>query len=73
MFPPPVSAQGRGDIMLTIKKRFANKPKVAIAGFGKAGKSSLRHAIYGENVATVSPGKIHEISLTRKAYLCIVR
>lgn len=40
--------------MLNIKKRFANKPKVAIAGFGKAGKSSLFNAIYGENVVKVS-------------------
>lgn len=45
MFPPPVSAQGRADIMLNIKKRVANKPKMAIAGFGKAGKSSLFNAI----------------------------
>ena len=38
MFPPPVSEQGLEDIMLTIEKWFANKPKVAIAGFGKAEK-----------------------------------
>jgi hypothetical protein len=37
MFAPPVSGQRPEDIMLNIKKRFANKPKVAIAGFGKAG------------------------------------
>jgi len=54
MFPAPVSEQGLEDIMLNIKKRFANKPKVAIAGFGKAGKSSLFNAIYGENVVKVS-------------------
>jgi len=54
MFPAPVSEQGLEDIMLTIKKRFANKPKVAIAGFGKAGKTSLFNAIYGEHVAKAS-------------------
>ena len=40
MFPPPVSEQGLEDIMLNIKKRVANTPKAALAGFGKAGKSS---------------------------------
>jgi hypothetical protein len=41
VFPPPVSEQGLEDIMFNIKKRFANKPKVAIVGFGKAGKLLL--------------------------------
>jgi hypothetical protein len=33
MFPPPVSEQGREDIMRNIKKRFAHKPKVEVTGF----------------------------------------
>lgn len=40
MFPPPVSEQGLEDIMLTIEKRVANKPKAAIADFGKAEKGT---------------------------------
>jgi hypothetical protein len=46
MFPAPVSEQGLEDIMLNIKNRFANTPKVAIAGVGKTGKLSLFHAMY---------------------------
>ncbi len=40
--------------MCKITQKFANKSKAAIAGFGKAGKSSLFNAIYGENVAKAS-------------------
>ncbi len=40
--------------MFKITQKFANKPKVAITGFGKAGKSSLFNAIYGENATKVS-------------------
>ncbi len=54
MFPPPVSEESLEEIMFKIKQKFSTKPKIAIAGFGKAGKSSLFNAIYGENVAKVS-------------------
>jgi small GTP-binding protein len=36
-----------------VRERFVMKPKIAVAGFGKAGKSSLFNAIYGESVAPV--------------------
>jgi len=42
------------EILASVRRRFSLKPKVAIAGFGKAGKSSLFNAIYGEAVAAVS-------------------
>ncbi len=41
-------------ILMDINKRFKLKPKVAIAGFSKAGKSSLFNAIFGQNIAKVS-------------------
>jgi small GTP-binding protein len=41
-------------IVERVKKRFSMKPKVAFAGFGKCGKSSLFNAIYGAKVASVS-------------------
>jgi len=41
-------------ILMDINKRFNLKPKVAIAGFSKAGKSSLFNAIFGQNIAKVS-------------------
>ena len=41
-------------ILMDIRKRFKLKPKVAIAGFSKAGKSSLFNAIFGRNIAKVS-------------------
>ncbi len=53
MFPTSVSEEALEGIMFKIKQKFANKPKVAITGFGKAGKSSLCNAI-GENVVKVS-------------------
>lgn len=37
-----------------VRRRFEATPRVAIAGFGKAGKSSLFNAIYGEAKASVS-------------------
>ncbi|MGI5864512.1 MAG: GTPase [Myxococcales bacterium] len=42
------------EILASVRRRFSLKPKVAIAGFGKAGKSTLFNAIYGEAVAAVS-------------------
>jgi len=42
------------EIVERVRRRFSMKPKVAIAGFGKSGKSSLFNAIYGEKVASVS-------------------
>ena len=42
------------EIVERVRRRFSMKPKVAIAGFGKSGKSSLFNAIYGERVAKVS-------------------
>ena len=41
-------------ILMDINKRFKLKPKVAFAGFSKAGKSSLFNAIFGKNIAKVS-------------------
>jgi len=41
-------------IVEEVRRKFSQRPKVAIAGFGKAGKSSLFNAIYGEDVAAVS-------------------
>ena len=50
----PVSLDGIDDIVARVQKRFAAKPKVAFAGFGNSGKSSLLNAIYGAEVARVS-------------------
>jgi len=41
-------------ILMDINQRFKVKPKVAIAGFSKAGKSSLFNAIYGQNITLKS-------------------
>ncbi len=54
MFAPPVSEDTLDNIFEQVRRRFEMKPKIAIAGFGKAGKSSLFNAIYGEKVAKVS-------------------
>ena len=50
----PVSIDGIDEIVNRVQKRFATKPKVAFAGFGNSGKSSLLNAIYGSEVARVS-------------------
>jgi GTP-binding protein Era len=50
----PVSLDGIDEIVARVHKRFAAKPKVAFAGFGNSGKSSLLNAIYGADVARVS-------------------
>lgn len=42
------------EVVARVRRKFAVKPKVAIAGFGKSGKSSLFNAIYGEKIASVS-------------------
>ena len=42
------------EVVEKVRRRFSMKPKVAIAGFGNSGKSSLFNAIYGEKVASVS-------------------
>ncbi len=49
-----ISEETLDGIVEDVKRKFAQKPKVAIAGFGKAGKSSLFNAIYGADVAAVS-------------------
>jgi len=49
-----ISEEALDRIVEDVKSRFDQKPKVAIAGFGKAGKSSLFNAIYGSEVAKVS-------------------
>ncbi|HKQ71582.1 MAG TPA: GTPase, partial [Polyangiaceae bacterium] len=54
MVRSPVPIDGIDDIVAHVQKRFATKPKVAFAGFGNAGKSSLLNAIYGSEVARVS-------------------
>jgi small GTP-binding protein len=50
----PVSLDGIDEIVTRVQKRFASRPKVAFAGFGNSGKSSLLNAIYGSDVARVS-------------------
>jgi small GTP-binding protein len=50
----PVSLDGIDEIVGRVQKRFATKPRVAFAGFGNSGKSSLLNAIYGAEVARVS-------------------
>lgn len=45
---------GIDPIIEHVRRKFALKPRVAFAGFGKAGKSSLVNAIYGADVARVS-------------------
>jgi GTP-binding protein Era len=49
-----VSFDGIDEIVGRVQKRFATRPKVAFAGFGNSGKSSLLNAIYGAEVARVS-------------------
>ncbi|MEJ7734581.1 MAG: GTPase [Polyangiaceae bacterium] len=49
-----ISEDAIEEVVARVRRRFAVKPKVAIAGFGKSGKSSLFNAIYGERVASVS-------------------
>ncbi len=43
-----------GQALENVRTKFEMTPKVAIAGFGNAGKSSLFNAIYGEKRASVS-------------------
>src|SRR5258706_13570275 len=50
----PVQLDGIDEIVSRVQRRFAGKPKVAFAGFGNSGKSSLLNAIYGSEVARVS-------------------
>src|SRR5882757_6194817 len=54
MLRSPVSIDGIDEIVAHVQRRFASKPKVAFAGFGNSGKSSLLNAIYGSEVARVS-------------------
>ena len=54
IIPSVLSDDSIDDIFDQVRRRFEMKPKIAIAGFGKAGKSSLFNAIYGDNVAKVS-------------------
>src|SRR5687767_14331773 len=54
MAASPVSLDGIDEIVARVQKRFAAKPKVAFAGFGNSGKSSLLNAIFGSEVARVS-------------------
>jgi small GTP-binding protein len=54
MVRSPVPLDGIDEIVTHVQKRFAAKPKVAFAGFGNSGKSSLLNAIYGSEVARVS-------------------
>lgn len=43
-----------GQALESVRSRFEMTPKVAFAGFGNAGKSSLFNAIYGDQRASVS-------------------
>ncbi|WP_373047296.1 GTPase [Vulgatibacter sp.] len=49
-----VSEQALEEVLADVRRKFEEKPRVAFAGFGKAGKSSLFNAIYGEQIARVS-------------------
>ena len=49
-----VSDKALDEVLADVRRRFEDRPKVAFAGFGKAGKSSLFNAIYGEEIARVS-------------------
>ena len=50
----PVSQIAIDETVNRVRRKVEMTPKVAIAGFGKAGKSSLFNAIYGEEKAAVS-------------------
>jgi small GTP-binding protein len=54
MFAPPISEESIKNIFEQVRNRFKSTPKVAIAGFGKAGKASLFTTIYGDQAANVS-------------------
>ncbi|GAK50298.1 GTP-binding protein engA [Candidatus Moduliflexus flocculans] len=54
LFATPISDNMIEEITNNVRRQFSMKPQIAIAGFGKAGKSSLFNSIYGENVAKVS-------------------
>src|SRR6185295_18890613 len=54
MVRSPVPLDGIDEIVAHVQRRFSAKPKVAFAGFGNSGKSSLLNAIYGSEVARVS-------------------
>jgi small GTP-binding protein len=54
MVKSPIAIDGIDDIVDHVRKKFSVKPKVAFAGFGNAGKSSLLNAIYGSSVVRVS-------------------
>jgi small GTP-binding protein len=54
MIRSPVPLDGIEEIVAHVQRRFASKARVAFAGFGNCGKSSLLNAIYGSEVARVS-------------------
>ena len=54
MLKSPIAIDGVDEIVEHVRKKFSAKPKVAFAGFGNAGKSSLLNAIYGAEVMRVS-------------------
>jgi GTP-binding protein Era len=54
MVRSPVPLDGIDEIVSHVQKRFSLRPKVAFAGFGNSGKSSLLNAIYGSEIARVS-------------------
>lgn len=54
MTTSPVGDTSIEEALNRVRRRFEMTPKVAVAGFGNAGKSSLFNAIYGEARASVS-------------------
>ena len=54
MFSPPVSEEALKNVFEQVRKRFTTRPKIAIAGFKEAGKTSLFTALYGEDAENVS-------------------
>ncbi len=54
MSSSPVGDASIEEALRNVRRKFEMTPKVAVAGFGNAGKSSLFNAIYGEEKASVS-------------------
>ena len=49
MFSPPISEEAIKNVFHQVRKHFTAKPKIAIAGFKEAGKTSLFTVLYGED------------------------
>jgi small GTP-binding protein len=54
MFSPPISEEAIKNVFHQVRKHFTAKPKIAIAGFKEAGKTSLFTVLYSEDAEKVS-------------------